>query len=342
MVIQVVRPAFGILGFGHQVVVGGDAGLALALAGPGGEPDPLQLPLQGPLAGLVRLLLPGQPVLLLLEPRGVVPLPGDAGPPVQLEDPTGHIVEEVAVVGDRHHGAGILLEGSFQPGHRLGIEVVGGLVQEQQVRPGQKEAAQGHTTPLTTGELGDVGIPRRQSEGVHGDLEGALEVPGAGGIDLVLELGLLGQQLVEVGVRLAHGGTDLVEPVDQGLGLGHPVGHVAQHVLGRVELGLLGQVPDGESGCEPGLAGEAVILAGHDLEEGGLPRAVGADDPDFGAGIEGEVDPLQDFPVRWVEASQVTHGVDVLSSHRPPVWRRLGGVRDAEGCGRRGAVALAG
>ena len=58
------------------------------------------------------------------------------------------------------------------------------------------------------------------------------------------------------------------------LGFAHPVGDVAEHVLGRVELGLLGQVADGEAGGEPGLAGEAVVLAGHDLEQRRLARAV--------------------------------------------------------------------
>ena len=177
-------------------------------------------------------------------------------------------------MGDGHHGSRVLLEGALQPGHRFGIEVVGGLVEEQEIRLGQEQPAQGHPTPFSARERGHVGVARRQPEGVHGDLEGALEVPGAGGVDLVLELGLLGQQLVEVGVRLAHGRADRVEPVDQGLGLGHPVGHVAEDVLGRVELGLLGQIADGEAGGQAGLAGEAVVFAGHDLEQRGLPRAV--------------------------------------------------------------------
>ena len=127
----------------------------------------------------------------------------------------------------------------------------------------------------------DVGIAGGKPQSVHGDLEGPLEVPGAGGVDLVLQLGLLGQQLVEVGVGLAHRGTDLVEAVDQGLGLRDAVGHVAGHVLGRVELGLLGQEPDGETRGQPGLAGEAVILARHDPEQRRLPRTVGADDADL-------------------------------------------------------------
>ena len=135
----------------------------------------------------------------------------------------------------------------------------------------QQQPAQGHPTALAARQGRDVGVARGEPERVHGDVEGPLEVPCAGRIDLVLEISLLGQQLVEVGVRLPHGCAHGIEPADQGFGLGHPVGDVPEHVLGGIELWLLGQVSDGEAGREPGLAGEAVVLAGHDLQEGGLP-----------------------------------------------------------------------
>ena len=196
---------------------------------------------QGLLARLVGLLLGSEPGLLLLQPRRVVPLPRDARAAVELEDPAGDVVEEVAVVGDRDHGARVLLQGALEPGHRLGVEVVGGLVEQEEVGLGEEQPAQGHPAALAAGEGGDVGVPGREAQRVHGDLEGPVEVPGAGGVDLVLQVGLLGQELVEVGVRLAHRRAHLVEPVDQLLGLGDPVGHVAEHVLVGIELGLLGE-----------------------------------------------------------------------------------------------------
>src|SRR2546425_8199618 len=64
-----------------------DARLALRLTGARGHADPLQLALQGALPGGFRLLLEGQALLLLIEPRGVVSFPGEAVAPVQLEDP---------------------------------------------------------------------------------------------------------------------------------------------------------------------------------------------------------------------------------------------------------------
>src|SRR5262249_4925832 len=62
----------------QQLLVRGDTRLALGLPGTGAGPNPLQLALELLLAGRLGLLLHLQPLLLLLEPAGVVALPGDA------------------------------------------------------------------------------------------------------------------------------------------------------------------------------------------------------------------------------------------------------------------------
>src|SRR6185436_9314696 len=126
----------------------GDARLALRLPGAGRHPDPLQLPLEGALASGLRLLLPAQARLLLLEPGRVVPLPGDAVAPVELEDPAGHVVEAVAIVRDRHDRARVLLEEPLEPRVRFGVEMVRRLVEEQHVRTLQKEPAERHAPRL--------------------------------------------------------------------------------------------------------------------------------------------------------------------------------------------------
>ena len=313
--LDLVGAPLGGLGLGHELVVGGDARLALALPGAGRHPDPLELALERRLPGAVGLLLGREACLLLLEPGGVVALPGDARATIELEDPAGDVVEEVAVVGHRHDRAGVHLQRPLQPGHRLGVEMVGRLVQEQQVGLGQEQPAQRHPPSLATRERPDVGVARREAERVHGDLEGAVELPGAGGIDLGLEVGLLGQQRVDVGVGVAEGGAHLVVPVDQLLGLAHTLGHVPGDVLGLVELRLLRQVPHREPRGQPGLTGEPVVLARHDPQQRRLARAVGADDADLRPRIEGEVDALEHLTIGRVEAREAAHGVDELGSH---------------------------
>ena len=148
---------------------------------------------------------------------------------------------------DRDDGAVVLVQVALEPRDRLGVEVVGRLVEEQQVGLREQQPAQRDPAPLAARELRDVGVGRRQAQRVHRDLELAVEVPAVHRVDLVLELRLLREQLVEVGVGLAHRVADLLEPVEQALGVRHAVGDVAEHVLGRVELRLLGEVADAEA-----------------------------------------------------------------------------------------------
>ena len=265
--LELVGALLGRLGLGDEVVVGGDARFALGLAGLRRHPDPLELTGERLASRPVGLLLGCEPGLLLLEPGGVVALPRDPCSPIELEDPPGHVVEEIAVVGYGDDSALILLQGAFQPRHRLGVEVVRGLVQQQQVGLGQEQPAEGDAPPLAAGELGHVHVGRWQPEGVHGDLEGPFEIPCPGRVDLVLQVCLLFEEGIEVGVRIGEPGTDLVETVDEGFALGDAVRDVAEHVLFRIELRLLGEEPDGEAGREAGLAGKAVVDPGHDPQQ---------------------------------------------------------------------------
>ena len=94
----------------------------------------------------------GEAGLLLLEPRRVVALERDAAPAVELEDPAGDVVEEVPVVGDGHDRARVLLQEPLEPVDRLGVEVVRGLVEQQQVGLRQQQPAQRDPASLTAGQ----------------------------------------------------------------------------------------------------------------------------------------------------------------------------------------------
>ncbi|MOA49844.1 hypothetical protein D3C78_1727790 [compost metagenome] len=62
----------------------------------------------------------------------------------------------------------------LQPGDGIGVQVVGRLVEQQHVRRGQQQTAQGHTTLFTTGQDFDLGIPGRQAQRIGGDFQLAL------------------------------------------------------------------------------------------------------------------------------------------------------------------------
>jgi len=56
-----------------------------------------------------------QTLLLLRQPGGVIALIGNAAATVELENPSGDVVEEVAVMGDDQDRAGIVAQMAFQP-----------------------------------------------------------------------------------------------------------------------------------------------------------------------------------------------------------------------------------
>ena len=148
----------GAVGLGSHFLVAGQTGLGLGLASLGVGADPLEF--LGQALGLlgVLLALDFQAGALLLQVRGVVALVRVQVAAVDFGDPLGHVVEEVPVVGDGEDGAGVAGEVLLEPQHALGVEVVGGLVEEQQVRLLQQELAERDAAALTTGEQGDVGV----------------------------------------------------------------------------------------------------------------------------------------------------------------------------------------
>jgi hypothetical protein len=153
-----------------------------------------------------------QALVLLGQPVGVVALPRDAAAAVEFQDPLGGVVEEVAVMGHRHHRARVARQELLQPLDRFGVEVVGRFVEQQHVRLLQQQAAQRDAALLATGELADDRVPGRQAQRVGGDFQLVLQgVRIAGGQDRLQALLFLGQR-VEIRAVLGIGGVDLVQP----------------------------------------------------------------------------------------------------------------------------------
>ncbi len=131
----------------------------------------------------------------------------------------------------------------------------------------EKQSAQSHTTLLAAGERLDERVSRRAAEGVHGHFQLRVEVPGAGGVELVLDLGLTVHELVHVGVGVAEGIVDLVElleQVDDGL---NALFDDLPDGPGRIELGLLFEEADRVSRRKYGLAEVVLVDAGQDAQE---------------------------------------------------------------------------
>ena len=88
--------------------------------------------------------------MFLLKPAGIIALVGNAPATIKLEDPAGHIVEEIPVMGHCDHGALIIFQMPFQPADRLGIQMVRRFIKQQQVGLTQQQPAQCHAAAFST------------------------------------------------------------------------------------------------------------------------------------------------------------------------------------------------
>ena len=235
---------------GEQPLVRREPRLRLRVPRARAHPHPLELARERPPAGRLLLLLGGEPRLLLLEPGGVVALERDAAAAVELEDPAGDVVEEVPVVRHGDDGSLVLGEEALEPAHRLGVEVVRRLVEQQQVGRGEEQPAERDPAALASGERRHVAVAVGQPQGVHRVVERRVERPAVAPVDLLLHLRLLGEQRVEVGVGLGEARGDRLEAVEQVAQLAHAVLDVAAHVLRGIELRLLLEQPDRCAGRE--------------------------------------------------------------------------------------------
>ncbi len=225
-------------------------------------------------------------------------------------------------MGDRDHGARIVFEKALQPRDQFRIEMVGRLVEQQQVGTLQQQPAQRHSTPLAAGERPHLGLARRAAQRVHRDLDRTVELPAVGLVDLFLQFALFGDQRLHfVGCEvLGEPGADRLEPVEQRLGFGQSLDDVAEHVLLRIESRLLRQIADPRSFGGPGLARIVALLAGHDPQQGRLAGAVGTEHADLGARKKRQPDVPQHLATAGIALAEPLHHIDVLvGGHCEPI-----------------------
>lgn len=212
---------------------------------------------------------------------------------------------------DGQHCTLVVMQEVLEPQDRLGVQVVRGLVEQQQVGSLEQQLAQGHATALAAGKHVDRHVGIGQLQGVHGLADLGIDIPAVGGVDLVLELSHLGHEGVHVAIRVAHLLADLVEAIDLGDHIAKRHAHVLDDGLVVVERRLLLQDAHGVAGGKPGIAVGDLLDAGHDLEQGRLAHTVGAHDADLGTGVEAQGHVVKDYLVAMGLASLI-HLVDKL------------------------------
>ncbi|MDT4856780.1 hypothetical protein FQZ97_911830 [compost metagenome] len=199
---------------------------------------------------------------------------------LQVHHVIDHRIEEVAVVGDQQQGAGVALEPLFQPEDRVQVEVVGRFVEQQQLGRAHQRLGQVEAHPPAAGEVADAAIHL---------LAGEAET---------------GQQLSRAGVcRVTVGTVQLAVQAGDGsavvarFGSGQLALYLAQALV-AIEYVVHGQalqvvhflahVGDAPVRGQQAVAGVRPQFATQQGEQAGFAGAIGADEADFLAGVQGQ------------------------------------------------------
>ncbi len=193
--------------------------------------------------------------------------------------------------------ARVLLEMAFEPRHRLGVEMVGRLVEQQQVGLLQQQPAERDAALLAARKRLDLRVAGRAAQRVHRDLERAVEFPALHGVDPVLQLALLFEQRVHLVVaqrlRRSARRPPRSAAADRGSRRALPR-RCRARPCSRSSCGSWERKPILMPGGRTRFAEEVLVDARHDAQQRTLAGAVGTDDADLRAGQEGQGDPVED------------------------------------------------
>ena len=201
---------------------------------------------------------------------------------VQVQGVGGDVVEELAVVRDHQQGAVVALQPFLHPHHGIEVEVVGRLVEQQQVAGRHQRARHVQAHPPAAGEVRDRGFVRR-----GGEPETVQQPAGTRGT--VVTVHFL-QPMVGLRNRF---------PVLVGEGVGlHLDGGVHGFVAGQHEVdgrvrqvrGFLRHRGDARLRREIEVTLVGLDLAHQRGEQGRLAGAIAADHADPPPGMQGQVD----------------------------------------------------
>ena len=209
-------------------------------------------------------------------------------------------------MGDDQDGAGIFYQVLLQPGDGFGVKVVGRFVQKQHVGRFKQQLAQRHAAAFATRQGFDIGVIGRAAQGLHRDVDLAVEIPQVLGVDRVLQ----GRHFVGGLIRIVHG--QVVIAVKDRLFVGHAQHDIAAHIKGRVKVGFLRQIADLGAFGGPGLALKILVHAGHDAQKRGFTRSVDTDNADLDTGQKVQMYVFKAFLAARIGLGDTFHVIDVL------------------------------
>ena len=232
----------------------------------------------------------------------------------QLPDAAYHGIEERSVVRGHQEGAVTAHECLLEPLQGGDVKVVGGLVEQQQVRIGHQQPGQGRTRLLAAGEARGRAFP----------VSGLEAEPGEGRLDVLVEVvavaGLEAGAQLCVGLRLDTFGAEplqtrqlLLHRLQLGRARAHGVAHARRRRERGVEVGFLAEHADAQAALARHQSPIGLVEAGREAEQGRLPYSVRAHDTDPLAVRERGRQLVEDHE----RADLPPRGLETQDRHRP-------------------------
>ena len=217
-------------------------------------------------------------------------------------------------MGDEHDAAGEGAHTAFQPVDRGEVQVVGRLVQQQQLRVADQRAREADAATPATGQLAEA-LVLRQFEFAADGVDALVDAPAVQRVDALLQL----LQLAQTGA-FGTGIGKLLEFVDHVLQAGQAGGHVFANRLVQFRRQRLLQLAYPQRVAVLDFAVVGLLHAGDQPQQRGLAGPVPADQANALARLDSQARIPQDHAVAeiqgdFVEAQQ-THG-RILRTVRP-------------------------
>ena len=186
-----------------------------------------------------------------------------------------HAVQEVPIVRDHHDSRRSCVEHAFEPANGIDVQMVGGLIQQQDIRVGKERLRQKHPQLVAGRDIGHRAVMQPLL-----DLDAEQQLTRARLGRVSVELGNLRLQLRRVkiiGVACVGIGIDriaLLQNVPESLVTHH---HYVEHALIFVGELILLQLAEPLAGIDRYISGAGFEVPTENLHERRLAAAVGAD-----------------------------------------------------------------
>ena len=173
----------------------------------------------------------------------------------------------------------------FQPSYRLGIEVVGRFVEQQNIRFAQEQTAQRNAALLTARKMVDDLVFGWAAQRFHRHLQAAVQVPSSDRIELFGDSRLALDQRVHSIVihRLGKSFVDRLVLFNQVHRILGTLFDYFAHGLARLELRFLFHIADTVAVHQVGAPFKLVVYPSHNAQHRTLSRTIQTEHTDFGA-----------------------------------------------------------